>query len=100
MIDYSGEPRWSGKIELTNLRYQYRLTIQSVSTDSMSMIYLNQLGMISPLGNSARRNQARAVGAGAEWRGVVGCLFTGTAVAARSSRYQLGLAADGSVAFA
>ena len=31
VIDYSGEPRWSGKIELTNLRYRYRLTIQSVS---------------------------------------------------------------------
>jgi hypothetical protein len=30
VIDYSGEPRWSGKIELTNLRYRYRLTIQSV----------------------------------------------------------------------
>lgn len=29
VIDYSGEPRWSGKIELANLRYQYRLTIQS-----------------------------------------------------------------------
>jgi hypothetical protein len=32
VIDYSGEPRWNGKIELTNLRYQYRLTIQSVSS--------------------------------------------------------------------
>ena len=32
VIDYSAEPRWSGKIELTNLRYQYRLTIQSVSS--------------------------------------------------------------------
>lgn len=32
VIDYSGEPRWSGKIELTNLRYQYRLTIQSASS--------------------------------------------------------------------
>jgi uncharacterized protein DUF3261 len=32
VIDYSGEPRWSGTIELTNLRYQYRLTIQSVSS--------------------------------------------------------------------
>ena len=32
VIDYSGEPRWSGKIELTNLRYQYRLTIQSISS--------------------------------------------------------------------
>ena len=31
VIDYSGEQRWSGKIELTNLRYHYRLTIQSVS---------------------------------------------------------------------
>ena len=30
VIEYSGEPRWSGKIELTNLRYQYRLRIQSV----------------------------------------------------------------------
>jgi len=30
-IEYSGEPRWNGRIELTNLRYQYRLTIQSVS---------------------------------------------------------------------
>ena len=32
VIEYSGEPRWSGKIELNNLRYQYRLTIQSVSS--------------------------------------------------------------------
>ena len=32
VIDYSGEPRWSGKIELTNLRYHYRLTIQSVAS--------------------------------------------------------------------
>lgn len=32
VIDYSGEPRWSGKIELTNLIYRYRLTIQSVSS--------------------------------------------------------------------
>jgi len=32
VIDYSDEPRWSGKIELANLRYQYRLTIQSVSS--------------------------------------------------------------------
>jgi hypothetical protein len=31
VIDYSGEPRWSGKIELANLRYQYRLTIESAS---------------------------------------------------------------------
>jgi hypothetical protein len=32
VIDYSGEPRWSGKIELANLRYQYRLTIESASS--------------------------------------------------------------------
>ena len=31
VINYSGEPRWNGKIELSNLRYQYRLIIQSVS---------------------------------------------------------------------
>ena len=30
VINYSGEPRWNGKIELSNLRYQYRLIIQSV----------------------------------------------------------------------
>lgn len=30
LIEYSGEPRWLGKIELSNLRYGYRLTIQSV----------------------------------------------------------------------
>jgi len=34
VIQYSGEPRWSGTIELTNLRYHYRLTIQSVPTGS------------------------------------------------------------------
>ncbi|WP_341539871.1 DUF3261 domain-containing protein [Paucimonas lemoignei] len=28
-IDYSAEPRWKGKVVLTNLRYQYQLTIQS-----------------------------------------------------------------------
>jgi hypothetical protein len=32
IINYSGEPRWIGKIELVNLRYHYRLTILSVST--------------------------------------------------------------------
>ena len=32
VIDYSSQPRWIGKIELSNLRYHYRLTIQSVST--------------------------------------------------------------------
>ena len=34
IIQYSAEPRWSGTIELTNLRYHYRLTIRSVSTGS------------------------------------------------------------------
>jgi hypothetical protein len=34
VIDYSGEPRWGGKIELVNLRYHYRLIIVSVSTGS------------------------------------------------------------------
>jgi Protein of unknown function (DUF3261) len=34
VIQYSGEPRWSGTIELTNLHYHYRLTIRSVSTGS------------------------------------------------------------------
>jgi hypothetical protein len=31
-IDYSGEPRWNGKIVVNNLRHRYRLTIQSVLT--------------------------------------------------------------------
>lgn len=31
-IDYSGEPRWNGKIIVHNLRYRYRLTVQSVVT--------------------------------------------------------------------
>jgi hypothetical protein len=34
VIDYSGQPRWIGKIELSNLRYHYRLMIQSVSNGS------------------------------------------------------------------
>jgi len=29
VINYSGMPRWSGKLVLDNLRYQYRLTIES-----------------------------------------------------------------------
>lgn len=29
VIDYSGVPRWNGKVTLTNLRYHYQLTIQS-----------------------------------------------------------------------
>ena len=33
VIDYSDESRWNGKIELFNLRYQYRLIIQSISND-------------------------------------------------------------------
>jgi hypothetical protein len=28
-VSYSAMPRWSGTIVLDNLRYQYRLTIQS-----------------------------------------------------------------------
>ena len=32
-INYSGEPRWNGKIVVSNLRYRYRLTIESVLTD-------------------------------------------------------------------
>jgi Protein of unknown function (DUF3261) len=31
VINYSDEPRWNGKIELLNLRYHYRLIIQSIS---------------------------------------------------------------------
>lgn len=31
VIDYSGMPRWSGKVVLSNLRYSYRLTIESVA---------------------------------------------------------------------
>jgi hypothetical protein len=30
-IDYSGTPRWKGKAVLDNLRYKYRLTIESAS---------------------------------------------------------------------
>jgi hypothetical protein len=33
VIDYSIQPPWSGKVVLTNLRYHYRLTIESVSND-------------------------------------------------------------------
>lgn len=29
VIDYSGLPRWSGRLVLENLRYKYRLTIES-----------------------------------------------------------------------
>ena len=32
VIDYSSQLRWSGKVTLTNLRYHYRIAIQSVST--------------------------------------------------------------------
>ena len=32
VIDYSGMPRWSGTVTLENLRYHYRLTIQSVAS--------------------------------------------------------------------
>ena len=31
VIEYSGMPRWSGTVALSNLRYGYKLTIQSVS---------------------------------------------------------------------
>jgi hypothetical protein len=30
VIEYSSNPRWNGKVELSNLRYGYHLTIQSV----------------------------------------------------------------------
>ncbi|SFM05373.1 Protein of unknown function [Rugamonas rubra] len=32
LIDYSGQPRWSGTVVLENLRYHYRLTIQFAPT--------------------------------------------------------------------
>ena len=32
VIDYSGMPRWSGTVTLENVRYHYRLTIQSVAS--------------------------------------------------------------------
>jgi hypothetical protein len=34
LIDYSGEPRWLGRIAINNLRYQYRLLIFSVPAGS------------------------------------------------------------------
>lgn len=34
VIDYSSSLRWSGKVTLSNFRYHYRITIQSVSTAS------------------------------------------------------------------
>jgi hypothetical protein len=34
VIRYGAEPRWSGRIELSNLRHGYRLTINSVLTPS------------------------------------------------------------------
>jgi hypothetical protein len=34
VIEYSQQSRWSGKVVLSNLRYHYRITIQSVSTAS------------------------------------------------------------------
>lgn len=30
VIDYSGLPLWSGKVEVTNLQFNYRITVQSV----------------------------------------------------------------------
>lgn len=33
VIDYSSQSPWSGKVVLTNLRYHYRLSIESVSND-------------------------------------------------------------------
>jgi hypothetical protein len=33
-IDYSGEPRWLGRIAINNLRFQYRLIIFSVPAGS------------------------------------------------------------------
>jgi hypothetical protein len=29
VVEYNGEPRWNGEIRLVNMRYHYRLTIQS-----------------------------------------------------------------------
>jgi hypothetical protein len=34
VIDYSGMPRWNGTATLENLRFHYRLTIQSVPTNT------------------------------------------------------------------
>ena len=34
VIDYDGPSRWSDNVKLTNLRYGYRITIQSVTNPS------------------------------------------------------------------
>ena len=34
VIQYSSQPRWSGTVELQNLRFRYRLTIRTASADS------------------------------------------------------------------
>jgi hypothetical protein len=34
VIDYSGSPPWNGKVEVANLHFNYRLTIQSVPNGS------------------------------------------------------------------
>jgi hypothetical protein len=36
IIEYTSQPRWSGRVELTNLRYRYRLIIDSVSNGTSS----------------------------------------------------------------
>jgi hypothetical protein len=33
VIDYSASPLWSGKVEVTNLQFDYRITIQSVPNE-------------------------------------------------------------------
>lgn len=33
LIDYSALPAWSGKVEVVNLQFDYRITIQSVSNE-------------------------------------------------------------------
>jgi hypothetical protein len=58
VIDYSGQPRWIGS-RIIQPAYHYRLT--SVGFYRLSMFYLNQLGMVCPLGHT------RDVTAGACW---------------------------------
>ena len=33
VIAYSAMPRWSGTVQLDNLRYHYRITIQSLNNE-------------------------------------------------------------------
>ena len=68
VIDYAQPSRWGSRLELKNLRYGYRITIERCATHDASLLS-QQLGMICALGGSLpeiRHNLLQAAHSGVQ----------------------------------